>query len=102
MGNQPHERDSVADLLRQVGRRAAPPPEDYQRVLVFSRSAWQGVVKRRRRQHWTWALAASLAALVAGGIALRELAAPALAPSAGDLVIVSGGVFVGDTAGERW
>jgi ferric-dicitrate binding protein FerR (iron transport regulator) len=102
MDDQPREHDSVADLLRQVGRRAAPPPEDYRRVFAASRSAWQAVVHRRRRRNRAWALAAGLAALVVGGGALWQLANPQRGVSAGKLVIVAGGVFAGDTGGEDW
>ena len=80
MASNPEDRDSVAALIRVVGRRSAPPREDYERVLGASRAAWRRTVMQRTRRRWAYALAASLAALLLGAGVLRQLdhAAPAL------------------------
>lgn len=102
MSDNVHDPDSVAALLRKVGRRHAPPAEDYERVLAASREAWRRTVRQRAKRRWTYAVAAS-AALVAllMGVLWRPDGTQPVVP-AGRLSIVAGGVFAGDTRGKDW
>jgi ferric-dicitrate binding protein FerR (iron transport regulator) len=68
MGN-----DSLAALIRAVGRRAVPPAEHRQRVLAVSELAWQRAVRSRARRQWTYALAASVAGVALGVLAVWRL-----------------------------
>ena len=95
------DRDSVAALIRAVGRRSAPPREDYERVLGASRAAWQRAVRQRARRRWTYALAAGVAFVVLGAGVLRQLDDPHPAVVAATLTTVSGAVFAGKRGGRR-
>jgi ferric-dicitrate binding protein FerR (iron transport regulator) len=93
------ESDSLARLIGAVGRRAAPPAEDYQRVLRASREAWERAVRQRRRRQWVYALAASLA-IVAIGIGLLHRLDGGAGVVIGRVALTDGGVFVGDARGD--
>lgn len=94
--------DSLAALIRAVGRRSVPPREDYERVLGASRAAWQRAVRERKRRRWTYALAAGVAFVVLAAGVLRQI--DDLRPNvvAGTLTTFSGAVFAGSAAGEKW
>jgi ferric-dicitrate binding protein FerR (iron transport regulator) len=94
-------RDSVAALIRTVGRRPAPPREDYERVLAASRAAWQRTVQRRRRRRFTYALAAGVAFVLLGASLWQRLDR-ATDMVAGTLTTTVGGVFAGGVAGDEW
>ena len=96
------EQDSVAALLRTVGKRSAPPLEDYERILGASRVAWQRAVRLHARRRWSYALAAgiTLVALSFGVLSFLDRAAPPML--AGTLTIATGPVFSGRTAAEDW
>jgi FecR protein len=94
--------DSVAALIRAVGRRSVPPREDYERVLGASRAAWQRAVRQRARRRWTYALAAGLALVMLGAGVLRQVNDLHPTVVAGTLTTVSGAVFAGSAAGEEW
>jgi ferric-dicitrate binding protein FerR (iron transport regulator) len=96
------DRDSVAALIRAVGRRSAPPREDYERVLDASRAAWQRTVRQRARRRWTYALAAGVALVVLGIGVLRQVDDSSPAAVAAILATTSGNVFAGNTTGEQW
>jgi ferric-dicitrate binding protein FerR (iron transport regulator) len=98
MASNPEDNDSVAALLRAVGRRSAPPREDYERVLAASRTAWLGAVRRRSRRRFGYSLAAGLAVLGITLGLLRQADAPGSSDVAATLVIARGPVF----AGEGW
>jgi ferric-dicitrate binding protein FerR (iron transport regulator) len=100
--SNPQDNDSVAALLRAVGRRSVPPREDYERVLAASRAAWQGAVRRRARMRLGYALAAGLAVLVVFAGLMRQLDSPGSAGAAATLVIARGPVFTGDNRGQEW
>jgi ferric-dicitrate binding protein FerR (iron transport regulator) len=102
MADNVQESDSVAALLRKVGRRHAPPPEDYERVLAVSREAWRRTVRQRARRRWSYSIAASVAliSLLVGVAWQFDRVQPGL--QVGQLSFVSGGVFAGDTSGEGW
>lgn len=102
MADSPDESDSVATLIRRVGRRTAPPREDYERVLGVSRAAWQSAVRQRVRRRWTLALAASVAGLAMLSGLLYRLDAARDGVVVATLSIAEGDVFTGDTAGEKW
>src|SRR3989337_2829529 len=95
------DRDSVAALIHTVGRRAAPPSEDYDRVLAASEAAWKRAVRQRIRRRWTYAIAAGVALVMLGAGLLRNLDArrPVIA---GTLATASGAVFAGTAAGDDW
>jgi hypothetical protein len=94
--------DSVAALIRAVGRRSAPPREDYDRVFGASRAVWQRVVRQRARRRWTYALAAGVAFVVLAAGVLRHLDDSRPAVVAAILANASGAVFGGTAAGEEW
>lgn len=96
------DRDSIAALIRTVGRRSAPPREDYERVLAASRDAWQRAVRQRTRRRWTYAIAAGLALVVLSAGALRQLDSGNATAVAGTLTTASGAVFAGGTKGDEW
>ena len=96
------ERDSVAALIRTAGRRAAPPRDDYERVLAVSREAWQRAVRQRVRRRWTYAIAAGLALVALGAGALRQLDGGGATAVAGTLTTANGAVFAGSMAGDEW
>lgn len=95
------EPDSVAALLRTVGKRSAPPSEDYERIFEASRSAWQRAVRQRVRRRWTYSLAAGFAVMALIGVLghFDRSSPPVLA---GTLTIVTGPVFSGGTTAEDW
>jgi len=94
--------DSVAALIRAVGRRSVPPREDYDRVLGASRVAWQRAVRQRARRRWTYALAAGVVLVVLGTGVLRQIDDLRPTVVAGTLTTVSGAVFAGSAAGDEW
>jgi ferric-dicitrate binding protein FerR (iron transport regulator) len=96
------EQDSVAALLRSVGKRSAPPAEDYERIFGASRLAWQRAVRQRSRRRWTYALAAGIALVGLAIGVLRQLDHSGPAILAGTLTIVTGPVFSGDATDEDW
>ena len=96
------EQDSVAALLRTVGKRVAPPAEDYERVFGASRFAWQRAVRRNARRRWAYALAAGIALVGLALGVLRQLDLSNSPKLAGTLTIATGPVFAGDAAGKDW
>jgi hypothetical protein len=96
------EPDSVAALLRTVGKRSAPPREDYERIFGASRVAWQRAVRRHARRRWTYALAAGIALVTLTVGVLRQLDRASPPVLAGTLTIGSGPVFSSGTAAEDW
>lgn len=102
MVDQP-QRDSLAELLHAAGRRPAPPPADYERVLAASRVAWRNSVRQRSRRRFAYALAASVALIVVGVGALRQvLDEPHTAAVAGMLTTANGAVFAGRPGSKDW
>jgi len=68
------EADLLAQLIRQAGRREAPPTGMYEEVLNATRESWQAQLRRKRQQRVTrWA--AALAVVGLGGL-LAYLQAP--------------------------
>jgi hypothetical protein len=53
-------KDAVEALLRQAGRRPAPPPQVAAAVYRHTREIWQTEVRKRRWRHTGFALAASI------------------------------------------
>jgi hypothetical protein len=102
MADDPEDRDSLAALIVKVGRRSEPPREDYERVLVASRAAWQHTLRQRTRRRWSYALAAGVALVALGAGMLRQLDRPFAAVMAGTLTTTIGGVFGGGVAGDDW
>ncbi len=96
------EQDSVAALLRTVGKRAAPPPEDYERILLASRVAWQRAVRQRARRRWTYALAAGIALVAFTALVMRQFDRSDPPMLAGTLSIAMGPVFTGTATAEDW
>jgi hypothetical protein len=103
MTDQP-PTDALGELIRNVGRRAQPPPEDYERILRVSHAAWQRAARQRARRRWTLALAAGVALLAVSLATLRFLDAPARGAVVAHLVISQGAVFASDDVGAagRW
>ncbi len=59
-----HEVDIVESLIRRSGRRAEPPEDAYQQVLVAATAAFREKTSRRRERLWgLWAGAAAVAVL---------------------------------------
>lgn len=98
------DRDSLAALIRTVGRRSAPPRDDYERVLDASRAAWQRSVRQRARRRWGYALAAGMAFVVLGTGVLRHLAGVQPTVVVATLIKANGAVFGSTVAGDegRW
>ena len=96
------DRDSVAALLRTVGKRSAPPSEDYERIFGASRAAWQRAVRQQARRRWTYALAAGIVLVTLTVGVLRQLDRSDPPVLAGTLTIATGPVFSGDSAAEDW
>lgn len=92
--------DSLAALIRTVGRRSAPPRDDYERVLDASRTAWQRAVRQRVRRRWAYALAAGVAFVVLGAGVMRHLTG--VPKVVATLANASGAVFGGTMAGDEW
>ena len=97
-----HEQDSVAALLRTVGKRSAPPLEDYARIFGASRVAWQRAVRKHARRRWTYALAAGIALVTLTIGVLRQLDRSSPPVFAATLTIATGPVFSSGTATEDW
>ena len=65
-------RDLLGELLHTIGRRHEPPPEDYERVLLAARGAWQKKVREHKRRRVLLAIAASFAIVaISGAILVR-------------------------------
>jgi hypothetical protein len=95
------EPDKLAELLRAVGRRPEPPAEDRVRVFVASHAAWRQTVMARRRQRWSFALAAVVAVVAIGVVSL--LPRDGIAPDkVAELVRSIGGVEIFDEQARRW
>ncbi len=92
--------DVLAELIRSVGRRAQPPPEDYERVLHASREAWQRAVRQRVRRRWTYALAAGIALLAVSLATLRFIDSRPGDQIVAQLTISRGTVFASDDIGD--
>jgi ferric-dicitrate binding protein FerR (iron transport regulator) len=63
-------RDLLGELVRTIGRRHEPPAEDYERVLLAARNAWQKKVRERKRRRVLLAIAASFAMVAISGALL--------------------------------
>jgi hypothetical protein len=98
MTDQP-PTDAVGELIRNVGRRAQPPPEDYDRILRVSHAAWQRAVRQRARRRWTLALAAGVALFGLSLATLRFLDSTAPGAVVAQLTIAQGAVFASDDVG---
>ena len=96
------ELDSVAALLRTVGKRSAPPREDYERIFGASRAAWQRAVRQHARRRWAYALAAGIALVTLALGVLRQIDRSSPPMLAGTLTIANGPVFSSGTAAENW
>jgi ferric-dicitrate binding protein FerR (iron transport regulator) len=59
-------RDALAEMLRAVGRRRAPPRDDYEQVLAAATQAWQRKLRSRQRRRWLLATAAALMTAAVG------------------------------------
>jgi hypothetical protein len=96
--------DLLAELIRSVGRRAQPPPEDYERILHASRQAWMRAVRQRSRRRWTLALAAGVALLGVSLATLHVLDSTPGGAVVARLTISHGAVFASDDVGKagRW
>jgi ferric-dicitrate binding protein FerR (iron transport regulator) len=92
--------DVLAELIRSVGRRAQPPPEDYERILHASRQAWLRAVRQRTRRRWTLALAAGVAFVGTSLGILRFLDSTASETVVARLTIARGAVFASDDVGK--
>jgi hypothetical protein len=95
------EPDALAALIRTVGRRPAPPADDYERVFAASHIAWRQMLAARRRRHLTWALAASLVIAVCG-LSLWSTRTPYAPQAIATLEFSSGLVESFDEKTSRW
>lgn len=94
-------RDLLGELVRTIGRRHEPPPEDYERVLLAARDAWQRKVRERRRRRVVLAIAASVAIVVISGAILVRMTTrePVLVAST---MILHGDVRMRPPGGSEW
>jgi len=69
-------RDLLGEVVNAVGRRPAPPREDYEYVLESAMAAWRRKVRSRRRRRWALAIAASAAIAAVGGATLLRWLPP--------------------------
>lgn len=74
--------DPLAEIMRAVGRRQPPPEAHYDQVYAAARRAWRGKLGSRRRRRW-FALAASIAVVLAAGGLARYLVVDEAVPVAG-------------------
>lgn len=95
--------DSLARLIEAAGRRAAPPPQAYERALVATTEVWRAKV-RRRRWRLSTSIAASIAVLGAGTfIALHSFdSAPRIGEPVASVARVTGEVRVRSGISGEW
>jgi len=96
------EHDALGELIRAAGRRAAPPGDDYDRVLTASRGAWQKKVRSRRRRQWSYALAASVATLAIGITVIMQVVPLGPRPTIASTAVLDGQVMVLTPDAENW
>lgn len=96
------EHDVLGELIRAAGRRPTPPRADYEQVLAASRESWEKKVRSRRRRQWSYALAASIAALAIGVTAIMQVITLGPLPAVASTAVLEGDVMVLLPDAESW
>jgi len=96
------ERDIVGELIHAAGRRPTPPTEDYQQVFTASRDAWQKKVRSRQRRRLSYRLAAALATMAIGLIAVLQLVPLGPPVPIASTAVLEGGVIVLRPGAANW
>jgi FecR protein len=95
--------DPLAQLIREAGRREAPPTQAYERALAAATEVWRKKV-RRRRGRVAGAIAAGAAALTVSALVLLnnvDAPSPVREPIA-QVARVIGDVRVRSSGAEEW
>lgn len=96
------DEESLRDLLREAGARAAPPANVVNDVRLVVFKEWQQLVQQRRRTRFVrYGLAASMAAAVIAVLVVMQSMPPHGEPVA-TVARVDGVLQMGAPGGEEW
>lgn len=100
--SEPADRDTLGALISAAGKRPAPPDGAYEQVFAAAHDSWRRRLRLRAQRRWTYALAATLAAVAVGVAFVLGLMPGTSAPVIATAGVIQGDVRVLAPDEDRW